>query len=64
MNMPSLDCCHLEQQLRTNTKEITSITTRKGTRTSLFSPETHSLFVAARRQGSEAASIYVYDVRQ
>ena len=42
--------------------EIANIPTRKGARTSLFSPETHSLFVAARRQGSDAAAIYVYDV--
>ncbi len=44
-------------------KEIASIPTRKGARTSLFSPETHSLFVAARQQGSEAAVVYVYDVQ-
>jgi DNA-binding beta-propeller fold protein YncE len=43
--------------------EIASIPTRKGARTSFFSPETHSLFVAARRQGSDAAAIYVYDVQ-
>ena len=51
-----------EQQTTDKYKEIVSIPTRKGARTSLFSPETHSLFVAARRQGTEAASIYVYDV--
>jgi DNA-binding beta-propeller fold protein YncE len=41
-------------------KEIASIPTRSGARTSFFSPETRSLFVAARRQGSESAAIYVY----
>ncbi len=44
-------------------KEIASIPTRKGARTSFFSPETHSLFVAVRQQGSEAAAVYVYDVQ-
>jgi DNA-binding beta-propeller fold protein YncE len=53
-----------EQQTADKYKEIASIPSRKGARTSLFSPETHSLFVAARRQRAEAASIYVYDVRQ
>jgi DNA-binding beta-propeller fold protein YncE len=43
--------------------EIATISTRKGTRTSFFSPETHSLFVAARRQGSDAAAIYIYDTQ-
>lgn len=53
-----------EQATANEYKEIASIPTRKGARTSLFSPTTHSLFVAARRQGTEAASIYVYDVAQ
>jgi hypothetical protein len=44
--------------------EIATIPTRKGARTSFFSPEAHSLFVAARRQGSDAAAIYVYDVQR
>ena len=44
--------------------EIATVRTRKGARTSFFSPETHSLFVAARRQGADAAAIYVYDVRR
>jgi len=44
--------------------EIATVPTRKGARTSFFSPETHSLFVAARRQGSDAAAIYVYDVQR
>jgi len=44
--------------------KIASISTRKGARTSFFSPEARSLFVAARRQGSEAAAIYVYDVQR
>ncbi|HEX4770100.1 MAG TPA: hypothetical protein VH351_04665 [Bryobacteraceae bacterium] len=43
--------------------EIASIPTRTGARTSLFSPETHCLFVAARRQGSDAAVVFVYDVQ-
>jgi DNA-binding beta-propeller fold protein YncE len=44
--------------------EIADIPTRKGARTSFFSPEVHTLFVAARRQGSDAAAIYVYDVQR
>lgn len=52
-----------KQQAADAYKEMASIPTRKGARTSLFSPETNSLFVAASRQGAEAASIYVYDVR-
>jgi len=44
--------------------EIATIPTRKGARTSFFSLATHSLFVVARRQGSEAAAIYVYDVQR
>ena len=52
-----------QQQNSNHYNEIASITTRKGARTSFFSPETHSLFVAARRQGSDAAAIYVYDVQ-
>ena len=51
-----------QQQGPDRYNEIVSIPTRKGARTSFFSPETHSLFVAARRQGSDAAAIYVYDV--
>jgi DNA-binding beta-propeller fold protein YncE len=43
--------------------EIARIPTRKGARTSLFSADTHSLYVAARRQGSDPAAIYVYDVQ-
>jgi DNA-binding beta-propeller fold protein YncE len=52
-----------QQETRDKYSEIASIPTRKGARTGLFAPETHSLFVAARRQGSEAAAIYVYDVQ-
>ena len=52
------------QQKNANTYEqIASIPTRKGARTSFFSGETHSLYVAARRQGSEGAAILVYDVQ-
>ena len=51
-----------QQQGPDRYNEIVSIPTRKGARTSFFSPETHLLFVAARRQGSSAAAIYVYDV--
>lgn len=43
---------------------IATVPTRKGARTSFFSPETHSLYVAARREGSEVAAIYVYDVHR
>ena len=45
-------------------KPIASIETRKGARTSFFSEQTHSLYVAARREGSEAAAILIYDVQQ
>lgn len=44
-------------------QRMAGIPTRKGARTSLFSPESRMLFVAARRQGSEAAAIYVYRVQ-
>ena len=52
-----------QQQNPDHYNEVASIPTRKGARTSFFSSETQSLFVAARRQGSETAAIYVYDVQ-
>jgi DNA-binding beta-propeller fold protein YncE len=52
-----------QQQNPDHYNEIASIPTRKGARTSFFSPEAHSLFVAARAQGSDAAAIYVYNVQ-
>lgn len=52
------------QQKSANTyDQIASIPTRKGARTSLFSAETYSLYVAARRQGTEGAAILIYDVQ-
>lgn len=42
---------------------IETVQTRKGARTSFFSEKTHSLYVAARREGSEAAAILIYDVQ-
>lgn len=52
-----------QQQDADHYSEIASIPTREGARTSFFSPETHSLYVAARRRGSGPAAIYVYEVR-
>ena len=40
-----------QQQDANQYRQIASIATRKGARTSLFSPESRSLYVAARRQG-------------
>jgi hypothetical protein len=40
--------------------EKESVTTRKGARTSFFSPELDRLFVAARRQGPQPAAIQVF----
>ncbi len=51
-----------QQQDADHYSQIATIPTRKGARTSFWSPESHSLYVAARRQGSEAAAIYVYHV--
>lgn len=53
-----------QQQDANQYRPIASIATRKGARTSLFSPESRSLYVAARRQGSEGAAIYVFHVQQ
>lgn len=52
-----------EQQSPDRYKEITKIATVNGARTSFFSPVFRSLYVAARRQGSEAAAIRVYAAR-
>jgi DNA-binding beta-propeller fold protein YncE len=54
----------VEQQSPDRYSEATTVTTRKGARTSFLSPESHTLFVAARQQDSEPAAIYVYGVRQ
>jgi DNA-binding beta-propeller fold protein YncE len=43
--------------------ESAKITTAKGARTGYFSPDLGRLFVAARRDGSKAAEIRIYDVR-
>ncbi|MDQ2840703.1 MAG: YncE family protein [Acidobacteriota bacterium] len=52
-----------QQQNANGYRQTASLATRKGARTSLFSPESRALYVAARRQGSEAAAIYVYHVQ-
>ena len=52
-----------QQQDADHYSQIATVPTRKGARTSFLSPESHSLYVAARRQGSEAAAIYVYHVQ-
>lgn len=52
-----------EQQDLDRYKEIAKIPTLKGARTSFFSPEIHSLYVAARRQGTEPAAILVYSTQ-
>lgn len=44
-------------------KDLGEVRTRKGARTSFFSPQVHSLFVAARQEDREAAGIYVYRVQ-
>ncbi len=49
-----------EQQSGDQYRELGKVATRKGARTSFFSSEFHSLYVAARQQGAEAAAIYVY----
>lgn len=52
------------QQEHANTyNEIANIKTRNGARTSFFSPEMHSLYVAARREGAEPAAIFIYRVQ-
>src|SRR5215469_4440151 len=49
-----------EQQDADHYKESARINTVKGARTSFFSPELDRLFVAARRQGEQTATIRVY----
>jgi len=52
-----------EQQTPVQYKELARITTVKGARTSFFSPELGRLYLAVRRQGSQPASIQVFDPR-
>jgi DNA-binding beta-propeller fold protein YncE len=49
-----------EQQDPDHYKESARIATVKGARTSFFSPEVDRLFLAVRRQGSQAAAIQVF----
>lgn len=49
-----------EQQDPDHYKESARIATVKGARTSFFSPELDRLFLAVRRQGTEAAAILVF----
>jgi len=49
-----------EQQDPDHYKQSARITTVKGARTGFFSPELDRLFVAVRRQGTQAAAIRVY----
>ena len=49
-----------EQQDPDHYRESARIATVKGARTSFFSPEMDRLFLAARRQGSQAAAIRVF----
>jgi YVTN family beta-propeller protein len=49
-----------EQQDADHYKELARITTVKGARTSFFSPELDRLFLAVRRQGTQAAAIRVF----
>ena len=53
-----------QQQDSDHLTDLPGITTRKGARTSFFSPETRSFFVAAREQNGQPAVVYVYAVRQ
>jgi DNA-binding beta-propeller fold protein YncE len=43
-------------------REVASVETVTGARTSLFSPELRRLFLAVRRQGQAPAAIWVYEV--
>ena len=52
-----------EQQTPDQYKEIARITTVKGARTSFFSPELGRLYLAVRRQGSQPASIQIFEPR-
>jgi hypothetical protein len=49
-----------EQQDPDHYKESVRIATVKGARTSFFSPELDRLFLAVRRQGTQAAAIRVF----
>lgn len=49
-----------EQQDADHYRDLARIPTVKGARTGFFSPELDRLFVAVRRQGSQAAAIQVY----
>jgi DNA-binding beta-propeller fold protein YncE len=53
-----------QQQDKDHYKEVAKIATRKGARTSFFSPDFHRLYVALRRQGSESAAIRAYATQQ
>ncbi len=50
-----------EQQTPDEYKELARIPTVKGARTSFFSPELGRLYLAVRRQGSQPASIQVFE---
>ena len=52
-----------EQQSPDQYKELSRIPTVKGARTSFFSPELRRLYLAVRRQGSQPASIQVFEPR-
>src|SRR5690348_3273062 len=52
-----------EQQSADQYKELARIPTVKGARTSFFSPELALLYLAVRRQGSQSASIQVFEPR-
>jgi YVTN family beta-propeller protein len=53
-----------EQRDADNYKELGRINTVKGARTGFFSPELDRLFVAVRRQGSQPASIRIFQCSQ
>jgi DNA-binding beta-propeller fold protein YncE len=52
-----------QQQSPDQYKEIARPATVKGARTSLFSPDLGRLYLAVRRQGSQPASIQVFELR-
>jgi DNA-binding beta-propeller fold protein YncE len=45
-------------------RQIANMRTRKGARTSFFSPDSRCLYVAARRQGNDPAAIYAYRLQR
>ena len=49
-----------EEQDANHYKELARITTVKGARTSFFSPDFDRLFLAVRREGTQAAAIWVF----